>query len=440
NESTHCDKKHCFEHLKLIIYYYHGKENGMKQKNKKNIKKQTITICILTICLLLILLMIFYKSNEDPLSEQSSIKNHQSDNTNSTPAKEVAASYPHQVIANDRLFLYEAPDGESACLYEVDQNEELTCLEGLGKWAKVRFTTGETGYALSAYLDIKREKKYNTKFVVPSSEPLYNMGNDLCYSTNKNYNVPLSILTKLAEHIEKFPYKQGFYLYDIESGFYLSFNAEMHFYNASTVKAQNALFVYNLLDNDEAKLTDRLTYTEEYFSDDTGILHTKPFGMQYNLSTILEYSLRYSDNAAYYMCLDRYGLYEFNDYIKSLGCEVSGGLEPLSKWGFSTPRDTAIIWKEIYRYIHKGAYGQSFLQNMVESQNEIISAQLPEYTVAHKYGWSTSFYNDVAIVYGKRPYILAVFTESSGGYEEREYIKQLTAILNELIEDYASKL
>ena len=85
---------------------------------------------------------------------------------------------------------------------------------------------------------------------------------------------------------------------DIETGYTYSYNADTSFFAASLTKAPYCMYLFDLAANGKCDLEQKLTYTEKIGSNGTGKVKNSPFGTQFTVSQLIEYTLRYSDNAA----------------------------------------------------------------------------------------------------------------------------------------------
>ena len=81
-------------------------------------------------------------------------------------------------------------------------------------------------------------------------------------------------------------------------GYTYSYNADTSFFAASLTKAPYCMYLFDLATDGKCDLEQKITYTEKIGSDGTGKVKNSPFGTQFTVSQLIEYTLRYSDNAA----------------------------------------------------------------------------------------------------------------------------------------------
>jgi len=236
----------------------------------------------------------------------------------------------------------------------------------------------------------------------PSNE---NSKNDL-----PNYDV---LRAQLEDYIRNRPGKVSVYVKDLVTGQTLNIKSDQVYVAASTIKLPLVLYVYELAAQGEIDLDTKLTYTQEYYAQGTGILQAEPIGGQYTIRELSRLAIEYSDNVAWKMLLGFIGQDKLTAYEKSLGAEATGGHNGLY---ITTPEDMGIYLERLLAFSkEKPQYGNEVLHYMANSIfSEGIPQNLPDdIIVAHKIGALNDKFHDVGIVFGKRPYIIAIFTDEA---------------------------
>lgn len=215
-------------------------------------------------------------------------------------------------------------------------------------------------------------------------------------------------LARLSEICRGNGNKLSIYYKDLETGYSLEYRADQNYQAASVIKAP---YIKYLLASGEADLGEQLTYRTRkggatYIEDHFRIGDTLP------VKQVMEYTLRYSDNAGYWMLNRRYDFEGFRAYGKSLGCHPKQCTE--YQFYYLTARESGLYFENIARYIAAGGERAELLREWLTTTTE--TRQLPDafagrYTVAHKYGeQGNQAYHDAAIVYAPHPYVLAVMS------------------------------
>lgn len=218
---------------------------------------------------------------------------------------------------------------------------------------------------------------------------------------------------RLENYINTRPGKVSVYVEDLATGKTLNIESDKAYVAASTIKMPLILYVYELAAQGKIDLDTKLTYTSEYFAQGTGILQGKPFGGRYTIRELSRLSMEYSDNVAWKMLLGFVGQENLTAYEKSLGARATGGDNGLF---ITTPEDMGMYLGRLLDFSkEKPKYGNEVLHYMANSIfSEGIPQDLPEGTVvAHKMGALNDKFHDVGIVFGKRPYIITVFTDEA---------------------------
>lgn len=215
----------------------------------------------------------------------------------------------------------------------------------------------------------------------------------------------------LQKYIGGRPGNIGVYVKDIGSGKTLEIGSDNVYAAASTIKLPLVLYIYEQAAEGNVDLDTTLTYTQEYYAQGTGILQGKPFGGSYTVRELSRLAIEYSDNVAWKMLLDFVDPDELTAFEKSLGAAATGKIDGLY---VTTPKDMGNYLEEALAFSKEHPdYGNEVLYFMEHSIfKEGIPQNLPDGTiVAHKMGALNDKFHDVGMVFGKRPYIITIFTQ-----------------------------
>lgn len=171
-------------------------------------------------------------------------------------------------------------------------------------------------------------------------------------------------------------------------------------------------------------------YREESFRPGSGRIAQGEDGTAYTHAELFRYLLRYSDNVAYYTLKETYGIENFRLLALRQGWK--------SMWtslSDMSARDGGKIMLEIYRFTESDAtYASLMKEAMIGSaHNVVIPAATAGRETAHKYGWDTGAYHDIAIVYDEHPYVIAVMTNyEKGGDEVNAYLREIVSTIDSI--------
>lgn len=207
----------------------------------------------------------------------------------------------------------------------------------------------------------------------------------------------------------------GFLAVRLSDGASVAYNVNRGFRCASAYKSFVSLYAYKQAAAGALNLNTGLTYTSADYYSGSGIIKSSPYGTVYTLRQVADYSIRYSDNAAFVMLqryLDRNGLV---NYAQSLGCP--GANEFQYTWPDITALDAAIWWADIYNFAKTSSYGAELYDVFLNATQPSIKKGLnEEHPVAHKSGSMSYYFHDCGVVESEDPYILVLLTYNPNNY------------------------
>lgn len=204
---------------------------------------------------------------------------------------------------------------------------------------------------------------------------------------------------------------------DLTNSQSFTYNEDLTFYSASTIKVPMAMYIYDLIAAGEVSLDDTLVYESVNYEGGTGIMQADPVGSTYTVDELLTNMIVYSDNIA-------------TDILKNAYFpnpdDMTKELEPY--WGYcnldnTTARECSVtnhITSLEYLYDHAEAYPM-LIEDMLNSEykNRIPKYIEDDVDVANKVGSFNSTYIDDAIVYAEKPYAISIAFEEIDNSEER---------------------
>ena len=200
------------------------------------------------------------------------------------------------------------------------------------------------------------------------------------------------------------------FCYDRDSGAVFCSDTKTQYHTQSTIKAPYIMGVLRLLGNDTASaLAERLTLRQAEIRNGVGTVKNSPVGTSFTVRELMVGAITISDNTAYQMLYDRFGDEPFNALSESLGLTARlAGSQFCNCSVEEMGRLFCAIWEQDYPE-------KEFLLEQLNAakNNFLISAALPGYKVAHKYGLATGMgdCHDAAIVFAEHPYILVIFSK-----------------------------
>jgi len=249
---------------------------------------------------------------------------------------------------------------------------------------------------------------------------------------NSDYVIPAEYSELIAEHIGANTQTAGFYAIDLSTQMSFGYNATADFFSASTVKVGYALYCFSEIAKGNASFTDRITYKRSHYIGGSGSTQHSVYGTIFTVKVLLYRMLYDSDNIAFYMLIDMFGLDGYNEMTADLGCTNKITLN--NKWGHLTPHELGLIWQEIYYFKDTCEEGEIFWTYLTGNLFNDIKAALPKYSeVAHKSGWNDDACHDSGVIVSETPYIIVVM---SGNKSSHAYISKIIRYIDDIMTDY----
>ena len=219
--------------------------------------------------------------------------------------------------------------------------------------------------------------------------------------------------------------KVAFYYEDLNNN-KLSFNENICFYAASTIKILVCLYLYELSEDGKVDLDEELLVTSEDLCDGTGIIKNQINDTKYTISKLIELCLVESDNTAYTKLVKYVGKDELINYGKNLGANHT--LEGKDLFGIINCSDLLVYWKELIKYINSTKKGTVLREYLINPSTKLI--KLDNYL--RKYGSFDIAYHEAGYVDCENSYYLIVLTQINKEEYKEEFINKAANILNDI--------
>lgn len=222
-----------------------------------------------------------------------------------------------------------------------------------------------------------------------------------------------------------------FYALALDETFSFGYNPDTSYFAACTVKAGFALNLYKQVEQGNINLNDIMVYQEGMFHGGSGIIRNDPYGTEYTVQQVIDYSLLHSDNIAYDMVRDmnnRRFVATYDEMIRSLGC-TSSRLGSRN-WVNTTARDMVKIMREIFWYGQSSAYGSYLLNTLQNTEWNYFQEEIPDKICQSKIGWTEDVCTMTGIIYGDKPYLLCVSSTTE------EIFRQVVVLCDDIVDEY----
>lgn len=238
----------------------------------------------------------------------------------------------------------------------------------------------------------------------------------------KNYINDLDSLFNESYNYFSFVYK------DIYTGFTISYNADSPIFTASSIKAPAMIYLYEKASIGEIDLNEELIYDGRFYSEGSGVLKDKAYNTSYTIDTLINYTIHDSDNIAYAMLMNRFGRENIYNFWTEKGTKNIFMYDTI--WGTASANDAVIYMSELYNfYIENEEYGTKLMNYFKNADWKQITDKNGNYNTANKGGWADGAFHDIAIVFDKNPYILAIYSNTGNNYGDYRYLFDTTSKL-----------
>lgn len=232
---------------------------------------------------------------------------------------------------------------------------------------------------------------------------------------------------KVEEFIKENKDNVGIAYYDLNSSLGFSINGYKTFKAASTVKVPISMATVDLIKENKLAMDQDVVYSSQDYEDGAGILQgTSRLSKPINIGTLIDYSIKYSDNIAVNMLLRTITPEYKYSYIENIVKHTVNRAE-----NETSALDSLEILKKLYINNDNNEYYKTIIDDMRNTvSHDRIDKYIPQEIVAHKIGDYEDYVNDIGIIYDDEPYILTVFTKNTNGNPD-ELIAKLSEYIYE---------
>lgn len=240
-----------------------------------------------------------------------------------------------------------------------------------------------------------------------------------------------SALAEIQSLLDAYDKKIGFCAYALDGSAAVAYNCEREFFSACTIKTGFILYCCLAIEQGLADKNEVMYYQEKYYHQGSGDIRLSPYGTPYTLETLIYKALNISDNVAYEMLTAYFGHDGYNRFIEEIGCSrLKLGS---SIWSHKmTARDLCIIWREIYFYFQTETPMAQLYKKACTNTKFNYCALYLNLPYSHKSGDNFGkypAYNDGAIIWAEKPYVVAFLTNSEGEALDEKTVNGISKLI-----------
>ncbi|RSD26982.1 serine hydrolase [Mesobacillus subterraneus] len=212
---------------------------------------------------------------------------------------------------------------------------------------------------------------------------------------------------ELSNYLRKSGGTVTLHYHDLLTGDEFKHNSTAPMRVASTIKLPLALYIMELAAANKINLNQKLRYRPHHYYGGSGVIQYDKIGSKYTIRDLVKKAMVHSDNIAFIMLKEKVGRSNFNKYMKKAGGEYA---YPRGQ-NLTSSKDLVTYATRLYDFSEKNKLGKELVSYLMKTDyNTTIPKGIKEAETAHKVGMipMSLIYNDVAIVYDKNPFALAV--------------------------------
>ena len=234
---------------------------------------------------------------------------------------------------------------------------------------------------------------------------------------------------------------------DLATGYTSGYNMDADMPAASTIKVPIMVEVFKEMAAGNFDLNRRVELLPGDRDWGSGNICDSPIGSTFPVSTLLAQMITVSDNTAANMLIRLVGRRNINLEMADLGLHHTHLADYIrtAEWSVrttlrTTPDDMVKLLADMAKNQLIDGWSSRQMIAILEHQeiNTLLPAPLPDIPIAHKTGSFDDTLNDVGIVYGSEPYVIAVMTTNLPSLSSgRSFIRQISRVAYTRMEQFA---
>ena len=255
------------------------------------------------------------------------------------------------------------------------------------------------------------------------------------YDINKNINIEKMNLIKRLNNMylnESYKGNKVAYYYEkINKGDVISYNPDICFYAASTIKILVCLILFLNAEDGIIDLKQEILVTMSDLKQDTGIIKYQKKDTNYSLLELIRLTIVESDNTAYIKLVNLIGKDKIREFGLSIGAIHTMEGKNTDSFGIVNCNDMIIYWKQIKKYIDTNTnYSKLFKEYLLRPTFKIVEDKtLNNLKFIRKYGSWDIAYHEAGYIESKEPFYVIVLTQLNKKSNKKSFINKTIDIL-----------
>lgn len=246
---------------------------------------------------------------------------------------------------------------------------------------------------------------------------------------------PAKKLKAIRDYIQQSNYFEGLYIKDLKTNEVYHYNKDKYVYAASISKYPYAYYALTELEKNPSKYMQDYAYTMNSFIGGSGAIQRSKLGTKFSSRELFKRCMIESDNIAYIMLQDIYGIDGYNKFQRDNNFKVSIS-RGISAFGDASAAQVGDSYERVYDKIkYKDQYWRDFIEfssNMEYSPTKPIYGS--NFLFSEKNGHYGSHYHYGGLAITENPFV-AVFITRCGHLSQNERVNVFTKAI-ELTKDF----
>lgn len=218
--------------------------------------------------------------------------------------------------------------------------------------------------------------------------------------------------------------KVAYYYEDINTGTILSYNSDILFYAASSIKILVCVMLLEMAQDNKIDLEEKLLVTKDDLKQDTGIIKYQKEDTYYTIRELIKLTIIESDNTAYIKLVNYVGKDNLKEYGNLLGALHT--MEGKDLFGLINCDDMAIYWKKVRDFIqNNNELGKEFHKYLSNPSFEIVNKEnIGNNNFVKKYGSWDIAYHECGYVEDTNPYYMVILTQKFKCEDKEKFVNE----------------
>ena len=263
----------------------------------------------------------------------------------------------------------------------------------------------------------------------------YNITTDINNIKNNKVKEKINNLINIYLKESEKGRKVAFYYENTNTNNIISYNKDLLFYAASSIKVLICLMILELSEQNKINIEDKLLVTMDDIKRGTGIINKQTKDTYYTIKKLIELTITESDNTAYIKLVNLIGKDKLKEYGLNLGAKHTMEGKETDSFGAINCTDMIIYWKKIKEYIDSNKkYSQDLKKYLQNTSTKLINSNyIDNKPFMRKYGSFDVYYHEAGYIEdNKDSYFLIILTRLNQYKYKESFFNKTAKKLNEI--------